>query len=142
MRLAVISGYILASTFALCGLLITTQFCFYGGAENAGQFLNGFVMSAWPLAVSSVILLLVQILCQVEQFHTAVHAGALFSRRPTHQAVSPQNKNNTVSRHEPVSFFPVRETSMPSQVSESQDAPEEQAASPSSEEKLQFFKLH
>ena len=142
MRLAVISGYIPASAFALCGLLNTTQFCLYGGAENAGQFLNGLVVSAWPLAVASMILLLVQILCQVEELRTAATTGALLSRRPTLKTVAPQNKNNTVSRHEPESFFPIRETSVPTQASAAQDAPDEQDASPSSEEKLQFFKLH
>lgn len=146
MQSAVITGYILASIFALCGLLNTTLFCLYGDAKSITVFLSGIVLYAWPLAVGAVILLLIHILNLLEQLRGTTLSRELLNRR------NPR-KNNTVAQktahpmhREPEHYFPVRERSP--QPVQSQQEPENTAPVrqeddvPETEENLQFFKLH
>lgn len=146
MQLAVISGYILASVFALCGLLNTTLFCLYGDARNMTVFLNGVAVCALPLAVGAIILLLVQILSMLAQLHGTAVNGELVIRRNPQKNIIPSQKKIPATRREPQHYFPVSDTgtssATPQQESEKAFPELQEEEMPHTEEKLQFFKLH
>lgn len=143
MRLAVITGYIMASVFALCGLFNTVQFCVYGDYANVGDFTGGLVVTLHPLAVATVILLLVQLLCRTGQQRTI--AEVMQNKRPVQHAASPRAQQGCTPRKMPERYFPIPEERPAAAPAETQ--PNEAPAPPQeettdSEEKLQFFKLH
>ena len=81
MHLAVITGYVMASLFALCGLFNTVQFCIYGSYANVGDFIRGLVIVLHPLAVATVILLLALLLCRQGQpraIADVMHRNSIF----------------------------------------------------------------
>lgn len=143
MHLAVITGYVMASLFALCGLFSTVQFCVYGSYANVGDFCGGLVVALHPLAVATVILLLVQLLCRTGQPHTI--AEVLQNKRPQPRSDSPRAGQGLTPRKMPERYFPVSEESPAAAPEEPQpnEAPDTtQEETPEEEETLQFFKLH
>lgn len=143
MRLAVITGYIMASVFALCGLFNTVQFCVYGDYANVGDFTGGLVVTLHPLAVASVILLLAQLLSRTGQQRAI--AEAMQNQRPQQRPNAPRAGQGITPRKMPERYFPIpeeRPADAPAEEnpSESPETVQKKASEP--EEKLQFFKLH
>lgn len=143
MHLAVITGYVMASLFALCGLFNTVQFCVYGSYANVGEFTGGLVIALYPLAVATVIFLLAQLLCRTGQQRTM--AEVLQNRRPQQSTNPPRAGQGITPRKMPERYFPIPEERPAAAQTETQpnEAPDtSQEEAPESEEKLQFFKLH
>lgn len=143
MRFAVIIGYVIASIFALCGIINSVQFCLDGRELNMAAFSLGLVIAAAPLAAASVILLLTQILCRLEQLVSAPVAGALPNRSvQPRRRVAPPHPRET-PRKTPERFFPIHgaEDSAQEEITEP-DSPEQVGDDSPPDEKLRFFKLH
>lgn len=141
MRLTVISGYVMASLFALCGLFDSVQFWLHGGSKNMTDFSHGQLEAGWPLAVAGVIVLLVQILCRLDQLCAASLTGAQQKRNVrAGQTITP-NKPHSAARRMPERFFPVHDTTPSAPEQNTESAPMEQDNG-STEDKLHFFKLH
>lgn len=140
MHLAVITGYVIASLFALCGLFNTVQFCMYGSYANVGDFIRGLIIVLHPLAVATVILLLVQILCRQRYPRTIAE-----NRHPQQHTVAPRAGQGITPRKMPERYFPIPEetpTSAPAEANPDAAPDTTQEEAPEPEEKLQFFKLH
>lgn len=143
MHLAVITGYVMASLFALCGLFNTVQFCIYGSYANVGDFIRGLVIVLHPLAVATVILLLAQLLCRQGQPRTI--ADVMHHRHPQKHPEPTRAGQGITPRKMPERYFPIPEETPASAPAETNpdtapDTTQEEAPEP--EEKLQFFKLH
>ena len=143
MHFAVITGYVMASLFALCGLFNTVQFCVHGSYANIGEFTGGLVIVLHPLAVATVIFLLAQLLCQTGQQRTMAEVRQ--NRRPQQSPNPPRAGRGITPRKMPEHYFPIPEETPASAPEETNpdtvpDTTQEEAPEP--EEKLQFFKLH
>lgn len=111
MRPAVITGYIVASAFALCGLVNSMQFCLYGRHGTVGFFVNGLLIAIQPLAMASIIFLLAQILVRMGQQHSN-NAGGSSRNRPSAAKAAPARVKQDFSPHRmPERYFPIREDS-------------------------------
>lgn len=142
MHFAVLTGYVIASLFALCGLFNTVQFCMYGSYATVGDFISGLLIVLHPLAVATVIFLLAQLLCQTGQQRTM--AEVLQNRRPQQSPNPPRAGRGITPRKMPERYFPIPEERPAAAQTETQpnEAPDtSQEEAPESEEKLQFFKL-
>ncbi len=143
MQFAVIIGYVIASIFALCGIVNSVQFCLDGRELNVAVFSHGLVIAGAPLAAASVILLLTQILCRLEQLVSAPVAGALPNRAmQAQQRVTPHHPHET-PRKTPERFFPIHgaKDSAQEEITET-DSTEQVSDNNTPEDKLRFFKLH
>ncbi len=139
MQMTVTTGYVMASLFALCGLSNSVRFCLYGYTGEAGIFLRGVAIEGWPLAAAAIILLLVQILCRLEQLHINPPSGARQNLRTTSRITPPRKKQNTEQRRMPEHFFPVHHPEQAVRESAPDTFPEAQK---NTERKLQFFKIN
>lgn len=143
MRLAVITGYVIASLFALCGLFNTVQFCMYGSYATVGDFISGLLIVLHPLAVATIILLLAQILCRSGQHSSP--AEIMQEQRPQQHPDSSRAKEKDSRHNTPQRYFTISEESpatTPAEPSPNEVPDTTQEPAPESEEKLQFFKLH
>ena len=139
MRPAVITGYIVASAFALCGLVNSVQFCLYGRHGTVGFFVNGLLIAIQPLAMASIIFLLAQILVRMGQQHSN-NAGGSSRNRPSAAKAAPARVKQDSSQHRmPERYFPIREDSP---IDNPPVTNPDEDASPESKEDLHFFKLH
>lgn len=139
MRPAVITGYIVASAFALCGLVNSVQFCLYGRHGTVGFFVNGLLIAIQPLAMASIIFLLAQILVRMGQQHSS-NAGGSSRNRPSAAKAAPARVKQDSSQHRmPERYFPIREDSP---IDNPPVTNPDEDASPESKEDLHFFKLH
>lgn len=143
MQFAVIIGYVIASIFALCGIVNSVQFCLDGRELNVAVFSHGLVIAGAPLAAASVILLLTQILCRLEQLVSAKVDGTLPNRPERTEQRVPRNTPRETPRREPERFFPIHGAtdSAQEEITET-DATEQVSDNNTPEENLRFFKLH